>query len=112
MNAKLKARWIKALRSGRYKRGTGALCRVSPKGNKKFCCLGVLCDIEHVKFSDPDSQYGARSYSFGRAGHSLDFLRGRLGKAVGEEAQQTLAEMNDAPRGSFKRIANWIEKNL
>lgn len=33
-------KWIKALRSGRYKQGVKRL-----RGDDKFCCLGVACDI-------------------------------------------------------------------
>lgn len=32
--------WLKALRSGKYKQGRGAL-----KQGDLFCCLGVACDI-------------------------------------------------------------------
>lgn len=39
----IKKRWLKALRSGTYKQGTGALCQT--EGGTGFCCLGVLCDV-------------------------------------------------------------------
>lgn len=45
MDPKIRARWVRALRSGKYKQGEGSLCRVDSFGNKNFCCLGVLCDI-------------------------------------------------------------------
>lgn len=40
MDAKIKADWIKALRSGEYEQGMGKL-----QANGKFCCLGVLCEL-------------------------------------------------------------------
>lgn len=40
MDKKIKARWVKALRSGRYQQGTGQL-----RSGENFCCLGVLCDL-------------------------------------------------------------------
>jgi hypothetical protein len=40
MNQKIKARWIEALRSGKYAQTTSHL---SDKNG--FCCLGVLCDL-------------------------------------------------------------------
>lgn len=40
MDAKIKARWIKALKSKKYKQGKAAL-----KTEEGFCCLGVLCDL-------------------------------------------------------------------
>jgi hypothetical protein len=41
MNKRIKARWVKALRSGRYKQGRNML----RTDDGKFCCLGVLCDL-------------------------------------------------------------------
>jgi len=40
MNPKIKQKWIKALRSGKYKQGIYEL-----QNEDKFCCLGVLCDL-------------------------------------------------------------------
>lgn len=40
MKPEIKARWVAALRSGKYEQAYGALRR-----NVGFCCLGVLCDV-------------------------------------------------------------------
>jgi hypothetical protein len=40
LDKKIARRWVKALLSGKYKQGRGAL-----KLDGRFCCLGVLCDI-------------------------------------------------------------------
>lgn len=40
MDVKLKADWIAALRSGKYRQG-----RIYFEKNNSFCCLGVLCKI-------------------------------------------------------------------
>lgn len=45
MKKRVLTKWLKALRSGEYKKGRGALCRIDKKGNESFCCLGVLCDL-------------------------------------------------------------------
>ena len=37
----LKAKWIKALRSGDYKQGTDCL----RSNTNQYCCLGVACDL-------------------------------------------------------------------
>lgn len=37
----IKNKWLEALRSGKYKKGSGRLR--DEKNN--YCCLGVLCDI-------------------------------------------------------------------
>lgn len=40
-------KWVKALRSGKYKQAYGKLCAKDPQSGKKVahCCLGVLCEI-------------------------------------------------------------------
>lgn len=45
MKKRVLTKWLKALRSGKYKQGRGALCQIDKKGNESFCCLGVLCDL-------------------------------------------------------------------
>jgi len=40
MNPEVKARWVKALRSGEYGQTKEVL-----KDTGGFCCLGVLCDV-------------------------------------------------------------------
>lgn len=47
MDEKIKARWVKALRSGDYTQGNGALL-----DDGKHCCLGVLCEVQRPKGSD------------------------------------------------------------
>jgi hypothetical protein len=41
MNKRVKTKWLKALRSGKYKQGRGQL----RTPDDRFCCLGVLCDL-------------------------------------------------------------------
>ena len=40
MNAQIKAKWIAALRSGKYSQTHGSLYM-----NSGYCCLGVLCEL-------------------------------------------------------------------
>lgn len=40
MDAKIKEKWVSALRSGEYTQGRNRL-----RDNNSFCCLGVLCDL-------------------------------------------------------------------
>ena len=44
MNKDIAIKWVKALRSGKYKQGIGSLCEVTGKSTK-YCCLGVLTDL-------------------------------------------------------------------
>lgn len=48
MKPELKKRWVKALRSGKYKQGKNYLRRQTPEGDR-YCCLGVLCEIERAR---------------------------------------------------------------
>lgn len=45
MNPEVKALWLEALRSGRYRQGRGRLRTTNPDGSNNYCCLGVLCDL-------------------------------------------------------------------
>lgn len=99
MDKKTKTKWLKALRSGKYKQGMESLSQ--GRGEQKtFCCLGVLCDVLDVDFRSNGA-----------------YLPRGLGKKVGldKEAQEDLANKNDGRCGekalSFKQIANFIEKH-
>ena len=43
MKKQIADRWVKALRSGKYKQGKEALHWTN--GEDTFCCLGVLCEL-------------------------------------------------------------------
>lgn len=45
MDKAIKDRWVAALRSGEYEQGVGALSYVDTDEKRKWCCLGVLCDL-------------------------------------------------------------------
>jgi hypothetical protein len=46
MNEKIKKKWLKALRSGKYKQSKTYLRTIpSRSGESQYCCLGVLCDL-------------------------------------------------------------------
>ena len=48
----IKADWLKALRSGDFKRNTAQL---RSDDEKKHCCLGVLCEIHPQLSIDPNN---------------------------------------------------------
>lgn len=45
MNTEIKAAWVKALRSGDYEQGQHYLSYTDWGGQRRMCCLGVLCDL-------------------------------------------------------------------
>ena len=109
MNARVKARWLKALRSGRYKQATGAL-----RVGDGYCCLGVLCDLARK------SQVGEWEYTEEFDGESGELppsvvawagLPGPDPEVMDKRHPRTLSDLND--RGAnFERIAALIEKGL
>ena len=101
----LKAKWLEALRSGRYLQGVQAL-HPSPL---TWCCLGVLCDV-----LDPTGWDGRRwtdRVAFATHTSELPILtERRLGLPHGITGN--LMCMNDEDRMSFAEIADYIEANL
>lgn len=103
-----KAKWVAALRSGRYAQGKGHLRRGS-----RYCCLGVLCEIH------PDVTLGMPALGVFVARSAVDgdqsttALPIALAETVGLSGMETgeLVYMNDIG-GNFPRIADWIEANL
>ena len=122
-------RWVKNLRSGQYKQGTGYLVTIE-KGVDKFCCLGVLCDMAvRAKVISPPKEVsesdGTRVYLYEETGIPWrDLLTTHLPKAVQKWAgmasgigefsnpvsgKYSLAELNDSGK-TFKTIAK-VESN-
>ena len=103
MNAKIKAKWLVALRSGKYKQ-TKKMLR-SKRGS--YCCLGVVADIVRPKAWELDL-FG--HWCNGDSSTDLDIkLRQKTGLASGDMG--VLMDLNDSGK-RFTTIAKWIEKNL
>jgi hypothetical protein len=115
-------KWVKALRSGKYKQGEGLL--VQGKRNKKghkvfeYCCLGVLAEVSGFKKEELLNRGLLRGIE-GECG--LNTVNGTPIKEGNEEVTiktkrsisgevDNLADANDVGV-SFKAIATWIEKN-
>lgn len=98
MDAQLKAKWVEALRSGKYRQTRGML--KAPLDNS-FCCLGVLCDIQGADFDAIRAHYGTLSLS----SSPYEYI-GTVGVL-----SDRLAMMNDSG-ASFSEIADFIEKHL
>jgi|SRR5882724_1656686 len=111
MDTKLKLKWIRALRSGQYQRGKEALADCD--GNK-FCCLGVLADIQGCTWKE--DRYGLGLVPITQSGRAIvsttnKMLPPKHAGGLGTDFQKKLAEMNDEGK-SFRWIADYIEKNL
>jgi hypothetical protein len=122
MKKSVAMRWVKALRSGKYKQGAGSL-RQTDKGTgvRAYCCLGVLCDVTKRQTGGAWTDDGTEQFVV--AGERRG---GALPEAVAEYAGTTdwnptvpelgitLADLNDgngSRRKTFKQIARIIEKH-
>lgn len=113
MDAKLKQKWVEALRSKRYRQGSGCL-----KAGRNYCCLGVLSRVAGAKFkidldvSSDELPYmkGSRLFSYNENGRATGWLQdGAFGLSTNDQFH--LASMND--RGdTFAQIADHIEANI
>mgnify|MGYP000560213115 CR=1 FL=1 len=102
MNPTLKAKWLKALRSGEYKQGREVMRQTILDGDEcVFCCLGVLADINHADEWSDNTETGVSS------------IRGKdtYPSILPVRTETALAHMNDIG-DSFETIADWIEVNL
>src|SRR5215469_11819332 len=75
MNKEIKSKWTAALRSGEYEQGIGSLCLAGVNGSKKYCCLGVLCDlavkdgvIPEPEHTEPNPGIGTYYHKYGEEG--------------------------------------------
>lgn len=111
MDKKLKAKWLRALRSGSYRQIDGKLA--NDEGTK-FCCLGVLADIQGCAWKPGGNGDGLVPVN--KAGRAIipdsdDWLPPRRAGGLSADVQEQLAQMND-DGASFKKIAAFIEKHL
>lgn len=97
MNQKLKAKWIKKLRSGEFIQGKDCLFRES---NNSFCCLGVARTILTDK---KGSRNGFDEF--------LNMSQANELGGITYKVQEGLAEMNDAGV-PFEIIAGFINEVL
>lgn len=103
MPKELKAKWLAALRSGKYKQATGVLC--DKAGG--YCCLGVL---EMV--ADGEVERHESSFMMGAAlSMPTDNFWERNGVTDWYVYSSELAQMND-DGDLFSEIAADIEENV
>lgn len=92
----VKTKWVKELRSNKYRQGTGELKFLGIDNKYSFCCLGVA---KECKLTSSRTSFGDRN----------GFVSQRF---LPINVQKKLVDFNDVEKWSFKKIANWIERNL
>ena len=108
MKIKYAEKWVKALRSGKYKQGTKYLCY-----SGKYCCLGVLDDIFPKMKLTHDEMTGETS-SRSLPGYDKIGLENRDGKLpTGMDYYVSLTQLNDGKDNvksfNFDEIADIIQ---
>lgn len=113
MNPEIKAKWIEALRSGKYKQ-----TRAHLKDAAGHCCLGVLCEVVGEAPTENDGRWfygGCRNYPpssvYEKAGLGDQAHELPTRVLFGGEEHGHLANLNDAG-ADFNFIADVIEKQL
>jgi hypothetical protein len=116
MDADLKAKWVEALRSGKYGKGQG---RLHDERDGTYCCLGVLCKVLGADFDDATDEEKFLEYDHvpvlnGRVlSHRDDEeLEEAFCVEIGLPDQGTLIAMNDDQEKSFAEIADYIEREI
>lgn len=109
----LKAKWLEALRSGKYQQAHGTLKDI----HGAMCCLGVACDIIDPGAWNIAPTKHDDTEGFGWNDNSPAYVTAPI-RHLGITSNQAmmLAKMNDGNehyrRHSFAEIADWIEANL
>ena len=104
MKAETKAKWLEALRSGKYKQGRGFL-----RIGENFCCLGVLHDVTGGNWHTKDGII--LTGSINQKNSHCGYLVGTFLQGLSKNIARDLATLND--KGStFSEIADYIEKNV
>lgn len=136
MKADIKQRWLDAMRSGKYPKGTHTLRkRYSEPELDTYCCLGVLCDLaEQDGIIQSGADGGVTYYGVGEPGDlEYDRTTGVLPSAVvqwaglpdnnptlemeelGQVKKNNLSYINDhthALKPDFTEIADLIEQYI
>lgn len=129
MKQNIMKKWVKALRSGKYKQGAGSLKQYNSKGETQHCCLGVLCELYNQQmkknkkkmlsettwsndsdFSHGYCRLGGKKEDLPKEVMKWSGISNNLGSFYRDDKQESLADLNDMGR-KFKTIADIIEKN-
>ena len=129
MKNNIMKKWVKALRSDKYKQGTGTLKQYNRKGQAEHCCLGVLCELYNQEmrknkkkmlletthennsdFSFGYTRFGGRCDGLPETVRKWSGMKTGIGIIDENKKDNNLVDLNDTGR-KFKTIANIIEQN-
>ena len=127
MRKEVAKKWVKALRSGKYKQGQVYLKQFHDNGKTEHCCLGVLCELYNDEMKKNHKKMLSTKIRCKNSGTdcvTFNNKEGELPKIVmkwsgvkdsigrySTDDTGSLADMNDTGK-TFKTISNFIEKNV
>lgn len=129
MKKDIAKKWVRALRSGKYKQGKGYLKQLNSKNEARHCCLGVLCELydqqmkknhkktlhsEHVvSIEDVEIiRFNKHDVGLPREVREWANMINPLGEFINDKDKvEYLADLNDDGK-KFSTIADIIEKNV
>ncbi len=100
-----KNKWVRALRSGKFKQGAMRLASESVDGTR-YCCLGVACIVS----GHTDRKVLGKTFM--KKGEKWNTPKELSGMATENKLVHKLSSLNDSRKKSFNQIASWIEKYL
>jgi hypothetical protein len=106
MDAELKAKWVEALRSGKYKQTVRCLRDPAGEVGGGFCCLGVLAEVKGVEWEECTPYVAGKMVCHKEGGWLSEEFSG-----LHFSEQKSLSRMNDSDV-PFDKIADYIEQNL
>lgn len=123
MNPEIKAKWVAALRSGKYKQTAGVLRETEcdePGKTLGFCCLGVLCNLHAMAHPKVAATHTDPNVYLGETELLPEPVRKWAGLPEKEHGATVLirgvlaqlTEHNDDHSTTFREIATAIEKQL
>lgn len=114
----LRARWVAALRSGKYQQGSGLLHYLDMNDEHRYCCLGVLCDVvdplgwESYRGVLPPYQSKGEvkeGFRFHKSDIAVPSPRIMSEAGLVKGGGWQLVLMNDDKRKTFDDIADYLE---
>lgn len=110
MKPEIKNKWIKALKSGKYKQGTNTLKTI----DGKYCCLGVLCKLYGQEKGVNWRKRGTSNYFLDECSYLPSAVQEWAGLTDNnpKAGDNVLSLLNDKEKYDFGKIADEIEKTL
>lgn len=104
MKKAIKTKWLKALRSGKYRQHRGDLCK-----DGRYCAFGVLgAALNQITHSKNGNGYWL---SGGQKCRKMPKAETVNSYGLTASTAETITSMNDCGM-QFNAIADWIEENL